>query len=358
MNSDNQKIIFLDRDGTIIFEPEDFQVDSIAKVQLVPEVISSLSRLIDHGYVLVMVTNQDGLGSNSFPETQFTEAHEYVLELFKSQGIEFKDIFICPHFETDNCDCRKPATGLITEFLVQNNIDPQRSYVIGDRDTDMEFSKRLKLQGIKIDPYAKQPWSSIVDEILSVDRKAKVVRQTNETEISVVVNLAVSAPVSISTGIGFFDHMLEQLAKHSNTSIIIECNGDLGVDEHHTVEDVALSLGQAFSVALSNKFGINRYAFTLPMDESLAKMALDLSGRPFCSFEGKFDRDQVGDFPVELVSHFFQSFSQSLNATLHVSVSGENNHHMIEACFKTMGRVLKEAIKISDNTVPSTKGVL
>ena len=358
MNSNNQKIIFLDRDGTIIFEPEDFQVDAIAKVQLVPGVILSLSRLIDYGYALVMVTNQDGLGSNSFPETQFTEAHEYILDLFKSQGIEFKDVFICPHFETDNCDCRKPATGLITGFLAQNNIDPQRSYVIGDRDTDMEFSKRLKLQGIKIDPYTKQAWPKIVDDILSVDRKAKVVRQTNETEISVEVNLAVSAPVAISTGIGFFDHMLEQLAKHSNTSIVIECKGDLNVDKHHTVEDVALSLGQALSEALSNKFGINRYAFTLPMDESLAKMALDLSGRPLCSFEGEFDREQVGDFPVEMVSHFFQSLAQSLKATLHISIAGENNHHMIEACFKVMGRVLGEAIKISGDTVPSSKGVL
>ena len=358
MNTNNTKILFLDRDGTIIYEPDDFQVDSIEKIKLVPGVISSLNTLLENGYELVMVSNQDGMGTKTFPAQDFLKAHNYIIDLFESQGIKFKDIFICPHFKSDRCDCRKPSTGLLTEFFVKNNIDNERSYVIGDRKTDMELAKKLTLKGIQIDPYRVGAWKSIENDILSVDRRSKIIRETSETKISAEINLAVSEPVNIDTGIGFFDHMLEQLAKHADISIIIQCHGDLNIDEHHSVEDVALTLGQAFRQALGKKYGINRYGFTLPMDESIASVTLDLSGRPHFSFKGRFSREKVGGLPTELIPHFFQSLSQSLKASIHIEVKGDDNHHMIEACFKAFGRAFKQAISLTGNSLPSTKGVL
>jgi imidazoleglycerol-phosphate dehydratase/histidinol-phosphatase len=220
------------------------------------------------------------------------------------------------------------------------------------------LAKKLALKGIQIDPYRVGSWKSIENDILSVDRKSKIVRETNETKISVEINLAVSKPVNIDTGIGFFDHMLEQLAKHSDTSIIIQCHGDLNIDEHHSVEDIALTLGQAFRQALGKKYGINRYGFTLPMDESIASVTLDLSGRPYFSFKGHFSREKVGGLPTELIPHFFQSLSQSLKASIHIEVNGDDNHHMIEACFKAFGRAFNQAISLTGNSLPSTKGVL
>ena len=358
MKTDLKKIIFVDRDGTIIFEPNDFQVDALEKINFVPDVIASLFQLRQKGYSLVMVTNQDGLGTDSFPEENFIESQKFIEKLLNSQGVMFDEVLICPHFEKDGCDCRKPLTGMVTKFLVNTNIDKERSYVIGDRDTDMQFAKNLGIEGFQIDPYKECQWTDITTKILNVDRRSSVIRETKETKIKTTVDLEKSEPVSINTGINFFDHMLEQLAKHSNVSMIIDCDGDLEVDEHHTVEDVAITLGQSIKESLGNKYGINRYGFTLPMDESLASVAIDLSGRPYFVFDGDFDREKVGGLPTELVSHFFRSLSQSIGANIHLSVKGQDNHHMIEACFKVFGRALGQAIRVSGTDLPSTKGIL
>jgi len=358
MNTNYKKIIFVDRDGTIIFEPSDYQVDALEKIKFVPDVISALSQLSKNGYSLVMVSNQDGLGTNSFPQESFIESQKFIENILNSQGVFFDDILICPHFETDGCDCRKPLTGMVTKLLVNTNIDKERSYVIGDRDTDMQFAKNLDIEGIQIDPYRDNQWTDITTKILNIDRRSSVLRETKETKIKTTVNLEQSKPILINTGIDFFDHMLEQLAKHSNISMIIDCDGDIEVDEHHTVEDVAITLGQTIKESLGNKYGVNRYGFTLPMDESLASVAIDLSDRPYFVFEGGFDREKVGGLPTELVAHFFRSFSQSLGATIHLAVKGEDNHHMIEACFKVFGRALGQAVKVSGTDLPSTKGIL
>jgi len=359
MNNQSQKILFLDRDGTLIAEPEDFQVDSLSKVHFLPNVIQALARLKDSGYLLVMVTNQDGLGSNSFSEADFGRCQNFIIDLLLSQNITFEEIFICPHFESEMCDCRKPRTGLLTQFLVDRNIDKARSYVIGDRDTDLQLANNLGIKGIKINPKNDGEWDRITDTILSRDRMAKVTRETTETQITVIVNLDSSSPLSVNTGIGFFDHMIEQLGKHSGISIDLQCNGDLQVDEHHTVEDVSITLGQAIRESLSNKRGISRYGFTLPMDDALANIAIDLSDRPFFRFKGEFRRENIGELPTELIPHFFYTFSQSLGANIHLSVSGEDDHHKIEACFKVLGRALSQALNVSGNKdLPSTKGML
>ena len=359
MNNQSQKILFIDRDGTLIHEPEDFQVDLLSKISLVPSVIEALTKLKDSGYLLVMVTNQDGLGTESFPEADFEKCQKFLIDLLSSQNITFEKVFICPHFESDQCDCRKPRTGLLTQFLVDRNIDKARSYVIGDRDTDLQLADNLGLLGIKINPKTEGEWIRISDSILSEDRMAVVSRETNETKIIAAVNLDSSSPLSINTGIGFFDHMIEQLGKHSGISIELKCNGDLEVDQHHTVEDVSITLGQAIKESLSNKRGIGRYGFTLPMDDALATIAIDLSDRPFFKFNGEFRREVIGELPTELVPHFFYTFSQSLGANIHLSVSGEDDHHKIEACFKVLGRALSQALNISGNKdLPSTKGTL
>jgi len=353
------KVIFLDRDGTIIYEPEDYQVDDLSKIKLVPNVISSLKKLNNYGYHFVMISNQDGLGTDSFPQESFDKCQSFILDLFSTQGIDFRKILICPHLDEDQCDCRKPKTGLLTEFLTHENIDTARSYVIGDRDTDMLLAERMTIQGIMIDPYEDDVWDKITNEILSVDRQAKVVRKSNETEILTRVNLSASSPISINTGIGFFDHMLEQLAKHSGISIEIDCKGDLHIDEHHTVEDVSITLGEALYRALSDKVGIGRYGFTLPMDDALAQVAIDLSGRPYFKFEGEFKREKIGDLPTELITHFFHTLSQNIKANIHISIKGEDDHHKAEACFKSLGRALLQAIKQTDSgDLPTTKGLL
>ena len=318
-----QKILFLDRDGTLIYEPEDFQVDSLSKVRLLPDVIQALTKLKDSGYLLVMVTNQDGLGTESFLEVDFERCQDFVIDLLSSQNITFEEVFICPHYESDMCECRKPRTGLLTQFLVDRNIDKTRSYVIGDRDTDLQLADNLGLKAIKINPKNDDEWIRVSDAILSQDRMAVVSRETTETKITAAVNLDSASPLSINTGIGFFDHMIEQLGKHSGISIELQCNGDLEVDEHHTVEDVSITLGQAIKESLSNKRGIGRYGFTLPMDDALATIAIDLSDRPFFKFKGEFRRESIGELPTELVLHFFYTFSQSLGANIHLSVSGE-----------------------------------
>lgn len=353
-----EKIAFLDRDGTLIWEPLDKQVDQLTKVSLMPGVFPALMRLQEAGYQFVMITNQDGLGTDSFPQEDFRPVQDFVLELFASQGIVFRDIFICPHFEDDGCKCRKPLPGHIANFLDQVAVDRSNSVVIGDRETDLEFAQNIGVIGYRLADKDGQRWADIAREIVDKPRRGTVTRKTRETDISVAVDLDRETPVQISTGIGFFDHMLEQIAKHGGFSLSISCQGDLEVDEHHTVEDVALAFGQALRDALGDKRGIARYGFTVPMDEAQAQVAIDLSGRSYFVFDGEFGRDQVGGLPTELVPHFFRSVSESLGAAVHLSVSGENTHHMIEACFKSMGRALRQA-KVREGTeLPSTKGTL
>ena len=356
----SRKVLFIDRDGTLIHEPEDFQVDAVDKVRLVDNVIPSLLELQKHGYRFVMVSNQDGLGTDSFPQQDFDAPHALTMSLFESQGITFDEVFICPHLPADNCECRKPRTGLLTKYLAANDINTGSSAVIGDRATDMELADRLGINGILInsdDPSALT-WPEIVDRLCYSDRTGITERDTNETRIRAVVNLDTSSNSSISTGIGFYDHMLEQISKHGGFRLELTCEGDLEVDEHHTVEDTAICLGTALREALGNKYGIGRYGFLLPMDESEAKVALDLSGRAAFQFSGTFPRDKVGELSTEMVEHFFRSFAESLGAALHIEVTGENTHHMVEACFKSVGRALRQAIQRTGTELPSTKGAL
>lgn len=356
----SERVLFIDRDGTLIEEPEDFQVDSVEKVRLVADVIPSLLELAAHGYRFVMVSNQDGLGTASFPEDQFNVCQEHMLSMFSSQGLTFDEILICPHLPDEQCECRKPRTGLLTKYLAETDIDIDSSAVIGDRATDMELADRLGVRGLLLDQAGERSstWRGIVDLLCHSARTASVARQTNETRISASVNLDVAAPVEISTGLGFYDHMLEQIAKHGGFSLELDCEGDIGVDDHHTVEDTAICLGDALRKALGNKLGIGRYGFVVPMDESEARASVDLSGRGRIVFEGEFPREKVGEFASEMVEHFFQTLSDSLGAAIHLEVQGQNTHHMIEACFKAVGRALRTAIRRNGVEMPSTKGTL
>jgi len=354
-----KKILFIDRDGTLIEEPEDKQVDALHKIRLVPDVIGALQRLQIQGHRLVMVSNQDGLGTSSFPQEDFDICQEHVLALFNSQGIYFDDVFICPHLPDDNCDCRKPRTGLLTRYLASNDLDSSLSAVIGDRETDMLLAERIGIKGLLIgDEAPALTWNDICVALTPNARIGQAERSTRETKIRASVNLDATAPLKIDTGIGFYDHMLEQIATHAGFSLDVQCTGDLEVDEHHTIEDTAITIGSALRAALGDKRGIARFGFQLPMDESEARVSLDLSGRPFLVFDGSFPREKVGKMPTELVPHFFQSFAESLGATLHVSIRGSNTHHMVESCFKALGRTLRQAIQKEGNDLPSTKGAL
>ncbi|MDH3915059.1 MAG: bifunctional histidinol-phosphatase/imidazoleglycerol-phosphate dehydratase HisB [Chromatiales bacterium] len=349
-------VAFLDRDGTLISEPEDYQIDALHKVRLVEGVIPALIALRDAGYRLLLVSNQDGLGSDSFPQDDFQHVHDFVIDLFASQGIVFDGEFICPHFPADGCDCRKPRTGLLTRYLAENSIDLPRSCVVGDRPTDLELAENIGVRGFLLEE--GRGWPAIVGDILAGSRRATASRKTRETDVTASVDLDATEPVSIDTGIGFYDHMLEQVSRHAGIGLQIRCRGDLEVDEHHTVEDVALVLGEALREALGARAGIGRYGFVLPMDEAQARVAVDLSGRPFAVFEGDLGRDRVGGLPTELVPHFFRSLADTLGAAIHVSVAGENTHHMVESSFKGLGRALRQAVSIDGGGIPSTKGVL
>lgn len=356
----SRRVLFIDRDGTLILEPPDQQIDSLQKLRLVPGVIASLLKLHEAGYVFVMVSNQDGLGTASFPEASFREPHEFLRELLRSQGITFEAEFICPHFEHDACACRKPGTALLDQYLRDQPIDAANSHVIGDRQSDLQLAANLGVNGILLRTGSGpgETWPEIADRLSGRCRLAKIHRQTRETDITVEVQLDRPSPLAVATGIGFFDHMLEQVAKHGGFSLQLTCKGDLHVDEHHTVEDCALALGQALKTALGDKRGIQRYGFLLPMDEALAQVAIDLSGRPCCVFEGNFGRERVGELPTELVPHFFRSLAETLGAAINIKVTGENTHHMIEACFKGVGRALRQALRVTDSELPSTKGTL
>ena len=355
-----ERILFIDRDGTLVEEPHDEQVDSLAKIRLLPGVIPALLDLKRAGYRFVLVSNQDGLGTDAFPEHAFREPQDFLRELFASQGIEFDAEFFCPHFPQDDCACRKPRIGLLTDYLAGRDLDLDDSYVIGDRQTDLDLAANLGIAGlrVRVNGADDESWPAIAARLIRPPRMARVARRTCETEIEVCVNLDRELPVSIATGIGFFDHMLEQVARHGSFSLDLTCKGDLAVDEHHTVEDCALALGQALREALGDKRGIGRYGFVLPMDEALAQVAIDLSGRAYAVFTGRFGRDTVGGLPTELVPHFFHSLAESLGAAIHIEVKGENAHHMVEACFKGVGRALRRAIRVQGGELPSSKGVL
>jgi imidazoleglycerol-phosphate dehydratase/histidinol-phosphatase len=350
--------LFIDRDGTLIEEPPDEQVDSLAKIRFMPGVFAALARLKHAGYRFVIVTNQDGLGTESFPRERFEEPQRFMVEAFASQGIAFDAVLVCPHRWDEGCSCRKPATGLVAPWLSGQPLDVTCSAVIGDRDTDMELASRLGVPGLRVRRHGtpEETWAGVVRTL--TERRAQVSRHTRETRIEASVNLDATGPVCIATGIGFFDHMLEQIARHGGFALQLRCEGDLHVDEHHTVEDCALALGEALRRALGGKLGLTRYGFLLPMDEAEAHVALDLSGRPWLTFEGRFNREAVGGLPTELVPHFFRSLSDALGAALHIKVTGENSHHMIEACFKGVGRALRQALRREGDELPSTKGVL
>lgn len=350
--------LFVDRDGTLIEEPADEQVDRLDKIRLLPGVMAALARLRAAGYRLVMVSNQDGLGSESYPRSSFEQVQQFLLHLLESQGVHFDAVFICPHRASERCLCRKPRTGLVSEYLQQQPIDPARSAVIGDRDTDLEFAQALRIRGLRVRARgaATETWAAVAQLLLA--RRASVERRTRETHIEVLVELESAEPCRIDSGIGFFDHMLEQLAKHGGFHLTLRCQGDLHIDEHHTVEDCALALGEALRRALGDKAGIGRYGFLLPMDESEAQVAIDLAGRPYFAFEGRFGREHIGGLPTELVPHFFRSLADSLGAAIHLAVRGENTHHMVEACFKGVGRALRPALGRAGSELPSTKGVL
>ncbi len=350
--------LFIDRDGTLVEEPPDEQVDSLEKVRFMPGVFAALAELTRHGYRLVMVTNQDGLGTDSFPQPAFERPQQFILEALRSQGIEFDAVFVCPHFKNDGCGCRKPSTGLVAEYIRTSGVDLGSSAVVGDRETDLQFAANLGIRGVRVRQSGtpEESWTAAVQTLTA--RRAQVGRRTRETQIDVRVNLDDPAPIRIATGIGFFDHMLEQLAKHGGFALDLTCKGDLEIDEHHTVEDCGLALGEALRQALGSKVGIARYGFLLPMDEAQVQVAIDLSGRAFAQFSGRFNREAVGGLPTELVPHFFRSLAESLGAAVHVSVTGENSHHMIEACFKGVGRALRQALRRESRELPSTKGVL
>ncbi len=352
-----RKILFVDRDGCLIEEPADEQIDRFDKLALLPGVIQALHRCVGAGYELVMVTNQDGLGSPSFPQAAFDGPHQLLLGILSSQGIDFREVLIDRSRPEDGLDTRKPGTGLVRHYLADDGWNRTASAMVGDRDSDLRFADNLGVRGLRVGPHGMS-WSGVARLLCDAPRRATLRRETRETRISVAVDLDAASDPDIRTGIGFFDHMLEQIGKHGGFALRLHCDGDLQVDEHHTVEDSALALGQALRQALGDKRGIARYGFTVPMDETLASAALDLSGRPWFEFNGRFPRDKVGELSTEMVPHFFSSLCETLGANLHLQVRGENTHHMVEACFKATARCLRQAIRREGDALPSTKGSL
>lgn len=352
-----RKLLFVDRDGCLLTEPADQQVDSYAKFALMPGVIGALQRCVSAGYELVMVSNQDGLGAASFPREQFDGPQQLLLDILGSQGIEFREVLIDCSFEHERRDTRKPGCGLVRHYLADDGWSRAESAMVGDRDTDMQFAVNIGVRGFHLG-HNTRDWVEFAHRLLDKPRVATVLRETRETRASVRVDLDSTAEPRIHTGLPFLDHMLQQFGKHGGLALEVECAGDLDVDEHHTVEDCGIALGEALRNALGDKRGISRYGFTLPMDEALATAALDLSGRAYFVFEGVFPRERVGDLPTELVPHFFQSLCEELGATLHLQVRGSNAHHMVEACFKCVARALRQAVARTGFELPSTKGTL
>lgn len=351
------KVLFIDRDGCLIEEPADQQIDSIEKFALLPGVIPALRRFTEAGYRFVMVTNQDGLGTASYAQKDFDLIQDLLLKILGSQGIRFEEILICPHKPADACLCRKPQTKMVRRWIASNEMDRSRSFVIGDRQTDLELAENMGLRGFKVGK--DNSWEAIAHAILDQPRTAKVSRKTKETEIEAQVDLDGSGSTKIQTGLGFFDHMLDQIARHGGFDLRLEAKGDLHIDEHHLVEDAALTLGAALKEALGDKRGIQRYGFWLPMDEANARVTIDLSGRAAFQMKAKFPASQVGGLHTEMVPHFFRSLSDAMLMSLHIEAEGENTHHVVECIFKAVGRSLRQAFAKSDGQgIPSTKGTL
>ncbi|QJC31572.1 bifunctional histidinol-phosphatase/imidazoleglycerol-phosphate dehydratase HisB [Enterobacteriaceae endosymbiont of Donacia tomentosa] len=350
------KILFIDRDGTLISEPQNYQIDNIGKLFFEENVITTLFELRKFSYIFVMITNQDGLGTKSFSQQSFDIPHNFMINIFKSQNIKFADILICPHYLNDNCLCRKPNITMLKSYL-NNKLDKHNSYVIGDRLTDMELAKNIGIKGILYNKVTCN-WLDILTKLTPTKRYAIVERKTKETKIKIELFLDKIGKNIIKTGIDFLNHMIEQIAIHGGFIINIIVQGDLNVDDHHTVEDVAIVLGNALSKAIGDKKGINRFGFLLPMDDSLAECALDLSGRPYLQYYAKFKYQKIGDLSTEMVKHFFYSLSYSMACNIYLKVIGDNDHHKIESLFKVFGCSLKQAISLTNNIIPSSKGVL
>ena len=359
-----KKVLFIDRDGTLVIEPpEDYQLDSLEKLEFYPGVFQWLSKIaMELDFELVMVTNQDGLGTASFPEETFWPAQNKIVQAFRNEGIEFGEILIDKSFPEDNAPTRKPRTGMLNKYIY-GNYDLSGSYVIGDRATDIELAANMGAQGIFIGErnddavLCTTSWEEIYNYLKAIPRKASVVRKTKETEIAVTINLDGNGRAKTDTGIGFFDHMLEQIARHGNFDLEISAKGDLEIDEHHTIEDVAITLGETFLKALGSKKGIERYGFLLPMDDCLAQVAIDFGGRPWLVWEAEFKREMIGEMPSEMFMHFFKSFSDSAKCNLNIKAEGINEHHKIEAIFKAFAKATRMAVSYSGNySIPSTKG--
>jgi imidazoleglycerol-phosphate dehydratase/histidinol-phosphatase len=371
-----KKVLFIDRDGTIILEPADEQIDSLEKLEFYPGVFQWLAKIADlNKYELVMVTNQDGMGTSSFPEENFWPAQNKVMTALTNEGINFSTVHIDRSLSSENKPTRKPGTGMLTSYF-SSEYDLKNSFVIGDRLTDVELAKNLGAQGILINDgslieklnnsslssycaLTTTSWKEIYEKVRSTNRTASVQRITKETDVKISLDLDGSGQSSIHTGLGFFDHMLEQLARHGKIDLDIKVKGDLHIDEHHTIEDTALTLGECFRKALGDKMGIERYGFCLPMDDCLAQVAIDFGGRPWIEWQAEFKREKIGEMPTEMFFHFFKSFSDASKCNLNIKAEGINEHHKIEAIFKAFAKAIKMAVKQDgSNQLPSTKGTL
>jgi imidazoleglycerol-phosphate dehydratase/histidinol-phosphatase len=369
-----RKILFLDRDGLLIKEPEDEQIDSLEKLEFVPGVFQCLYQLINQfDYELVIVSNQDGLGTDSYSLESYNIVQEKLIKTFNGEGINFTEILIDKSFPEEKLSTRKPEIGLVKKYL-NKNLDYEKSFVIGDRTTDIQLAKNMNIKGIllsedesndvfiidNINSFRCRTWNDILNTIKTNYRSVKVNRETSETKIDIRLSLDGSEENEISTGLTFFNHMLEQLAKHAGISLLIDVDGDLEVDEHHTIEDTALVLGEAFKKALGNKKGIERYGFTLPMDDCLSQVAIDFGGRSWLVWDTDFKREKIGDMPTEMFYHFFKSFSDTAQCNLNIKAEGTNEHHKIESIFKAFAKAIKMAIKQDKLSlqIPSTKGTL
>lgn len=351
-----KRILFLDRDGTIIEEPADEQIDSFEKLKFTEGVIRNLVFIRQRlDFEFVMVSNQDGLGTNAFPEDTFWPVQNFILQTLKSEGVEFDDILIDSHFPEDNAPTRKPNTGLVEKYMNNPEYDIANSYVIGDRDTDRLFAENIGCKFLQIGS-----WDKVAETLFAGERIAEVKRTTKETDIEIKVCLDGTGKCEISTGLGFFDHMLEQIGKHGMMDMTIHTKGDLEVDEHHTIEDTAIALGECILKALGDKRGIERYGYCLPMDDCLCSVALDFGGRPWLVWDAEFHREKIGEMPTEMFLHFFKSFSDAAKMNLNIKAEGENEHHKIEGIFKALARSLKMAVRrdIYHYELPSTKGML